>query len=98
MLRTLTNNDIIYTVGYVPYGSNSLSDKCSGDSVATFIRCDKLKSDNMFFKRDLIILFVKNSSTDAVVTGIVWQIMASFFSVFSVSFESVCVSVHTSVS
>ena len=64
MLRTLTNNDIIYTVGFMFHNmliicSNSLSDKCSGDFIATFIRCDKLKSNNMFSKRDLIISFVK---------------------------------------
>ena len=65
MFRTLTNNDIIYTVGFLFHMlicSKSLSDKCSGNYIATFIRCDKLKSDNMFCKRDLIISFVKNFS------------------------------------
>ena len=37
----------------VPY-VNNLSDKCSGYSIANFIRCDKLKSDNMFRICDLI--------------------------------------------
>ena len=66
MLRTLTNNDIIYTIGFMFHMliicSKSLCDKCSGNYIATFIRCDKLKSDNMFCKQDLIISFVKNSS------------------------------------
>ena len=46
--------------------------------IATFIRCNKLKSDYMFHKRDLInFICEKLLSTDYVVTGIVRQIVAS---------------------
>lgn len=58
--------------------SKSLSDKCSGGSRATFTRCDKLISESLFCKRDLInFICEKLLSTDAVVTGIVSQIVAS---------------------
>ena len=54
-----------------------MSDKCSGDSIATFIRCDKLKSDNMFHKLDFNFFCENLLSTDAIITGIVIQIVAS---------------------
>ena len=58
----------------------SLSDNCSGDSIVTFIRWDKLMSDSLFRKRDLIsFIWEKLLSTDAVVTGIVRQTVANDF-------------------
>ncbi len=58
--------------------SNSLSDYCSGDSEDILIKCDKLNSDSLFRSRDLIVFICeKLLSTDAVVTGIVRQILAS---------------------
>ena len=60
--------------------SKSLSDNCSGASKATFIKWDRLISDSLFHKRDLIsFIFEKLLSTDAVVTGIVRQTVASNF-------------------
>ena len=56
--------------------TKSLSDNCSGDYIATFIRW----GDSLFRKRDLIsFISEKLLSTDAVVTGIVRQTVASDF-------------------
>ena len=64
MLISLTLSIIIYILWFpVPYVNLFvlLSDKCSGGSIATFIRCDKLKSDHMFHKRDFNFI-CENSS------------------------------------
>ena len=57
--------------------SKSLSDKCSGDSIATFIRWDKFILDNLLRRRHFSFILENLRSTDAVVTGIVRQTVPS---------------------